>query len=388
MMDIKDLQSKFAQAYGDNYDTSAFFSPGRVNLIGEHTDYNGGYVFPCALSFGTYAVARKRSGNVMKFASSNFSKKVEASLDDLVFKPEDDWANYLKGVAYEIIQAGHELGGFEIFIEGNIPNGAGLSSSASIELLMAVALDSIFGLGIGRVELVKLCQKSENEFVGLNCGIMDQYACGMGKAGHAIFLDCKTITHEYVPLDLKGRKLVIANTNKRRGLTDSKYNERRAECEFALSQLNANLPGATCLGDISIEEFEANSGLITNPLAFKRARHIIYEDARVKKSVSLLKSGELLAFGELMRQAHESMRDDFEATGPELDALVEEAWKTPGVVGARMTGAGFGGCAVAIVDEDAIENFKKEVGEGYTKRIGLVPDFYVADVGDGTYKLF
>jgi galactokinase len=253
---------------------------------------------------------------------------------------------------------------------------------------MAVALDSIFGLGIDRVEMVKLCQKAENEFVGLNCGIMDQYACGMGKEGHAIFLDCKTIQHEYVPLDLKGRKLVIANTNKRRGLTDSKYNERRAECEFALSQLKANLPDAACLGDISIEEFEANSGLITNPLALKRARHIIYEDARVKKSVELLKSGELLAFGELMKQAHESMRDDFEATGPELDALVEEAWKTPGVVGARMTGAGFGGCAVAIVDEDAIESFKKEVGEGYTKRIGLVPDFYIADVGDGTHKLF
>jgi galactokinase len=388
IVDIMDLESRFAQAYGDNYDTSAFFSPGRVNLIGEHTDYNGGYVFPCALSFGTYAVARKRNGRVMKFASANYSTKVESPLDDLACRPEDKWANYLKGVAYEFIQAGYDLGGFEIFIEGDIPNGAGLSSSASIELLMAVALDSFFGLGMDRVEMVKLCQKAENEFVGLNCGIMDQYASGMGKEGHAIFLDCKTLRHEYVPLDLRGRKLVIINTNKRRSLMDSKYNERRAECELALRQLNANLPGAKCLGDVSIEEFEANKRLITDPLALKRARHIIYEDARVKKSVELLKSGDLPAFGELMRQAHESMRDDFEATGPELDALVEEAWKAPGVVGARMTGAGFGGCAVSIVDEDAIESFKEEAGKGYTERTGLVPDFYVADVGDGARKLF
>jgi galactokinase len=385
-MDIDGLRSKFAEVYGDNYDTRAFFSPGRVNLIGEHTDYNGGYVFPCAVSFGTYAIARRRNDGIMGFASGNFAERVRSSLENLACKPEDGWANYLKGVVYEFVKAGEKIGGFEIFIEGDIPNGAGLSSSASIELLMGVALDSLYSLGMDRVEMVKLCQKAENEFVGLNCGIMDQFASGMGKASNAIFLNCATIGYEYVPLELAEHKLVIANTNKKRGLTESKYNVRRAECELALEQLQKALP-VSSLGEVSPQEFEKHRHLITDPLALKRATHIVHEDARVIEAVKLLKSGDLSGFGELMHEAHISMRDDFEATGPELDALAEEAWKVPGVKGSRMTGGGFGGCTVSIVEEGAIERFKAEVGKNYTKRTGLIPDFYIADVGDGAKAL-
>jgi len=380
-MEWTELKEKFESMYGAG-ETQCFQSPGRVNLIGEHTDYNGGYVFPCALSFGTNAVVRKRDDHRMRFASTNFPLTVDTSLDTLAYKEEQDWANYLLGVVDQFVKRGHALGGFDLLLSGNIPNGAGLSSSASIELLMCVALNDLFGCGMEMLEMVKLSQKAENEFVGVNCGILDQFAVGMGQKDKAMFLKCDTIEFEYVPVVLGDYKLVIANTNKRRGLTDSKYNERRAECEKAVSEIQKEA-AIQCLGDLSIADFERYKHLISDPVVQKRAQHVVYEDARVLEAVQKLKAGDLIRFGQLMNESHVSLRDLYEVTGAELDALVEEAWKAEGVLGSRMTGGGFGGCTVSIVYKDAIEAFIREVGRNYQQRTGLQADFYIADVGQG-----
>lgn len=373
--------------YGKNdAEIRLFYSPGRVNLIGEHTDYNGGYVFPCALDFGTYAAIRKRNDKKVFMASLNFDLKVEVDLDALNFDKSHDWANYPKGVLKVLQDEGYDFSGFEIVFEGNIPNGAGLSSSASIELVTAVAVNEVFNLNIDRIKLVKLCQKAENTFVGVNCGIMDQFAVGMGKKDHAILLKSDTLEYSYVPLKLEGYKILITNTNKRRGLLDSKYNERRSECEKALSYLQKALPVKN-LSEITIEQFEEYKDLIPDEVLRKRAKHVITENKRVLDAVKALNDKDLIKFGELMIESHNSLRDDYEVTGKELDTLVEEALKLKGVIGSRMTGAGFGGCTVSIVKEDVVEEFIKVVTHNYTQKIGYRPTVYITGIGEGAGEI-
>ncbi|QIZ06293.1 galactokinase [Priestia megaterium] len=367
----------------------AFFAPGRINLIGEHTDYNGGHVFPCAISYGTYAVARKREDQVIRLYSTNFPEKgiIEFNLNELVYEKEHNWANYPKGMIRYMIEAGYEIPtGFDCAIEGNIPNGAGLSSSASIELLTGVLVNGLFELEIPRLDLIKLGKKVENEFIGVNSGIMDQFAIGMGKKDAGILLDCQTLSYEYAPIHLDDYKILIMNTNKRRELADSKYNERRGECEEALAQLQQKLP-IEALGQLSEAEFDENQYLITNETVRKRAKHAVYENVRTIKALEELKAGNLEAFGQLINQSHVSLRDDYEVTGVELDSLVEAAWKQPGVLGARMTGAGFGGCAIAIVENDEVENFIANVGAAYLEKIGYKAEFYAASIGDGAKEI-
>lgn len=387
---IKGLIEDFKALYKYEGEVKVFFSPGRVNLIGEHTDYNGGFVFPCALDFGTYAVAVKRNDNIFRMYSKNFENLeiIEFSLDRLINEPQDDWANYPKGVIKTFLEAGFNINsGFDVLFYGNIPNGAGLSSSASIELATSVILKDLFNLDVDMVSMVKLSQKAENKFIGVNCGIMDQFAIGMGKKDNAILLDCNTLNYQYAPVVLNGASIVIANTNKKRGLADSKYNERRGSCEAAVKVLNENGIDIKYLGELSVERFNEIKHLITDEEQLKRATHAVTENERTKVAVEKLNAGDIEAFGQLMNQSHISLRDDYEVTGFELDSLVEAAWEAEGVIGARMTGAGFGGCTVSIVKDEFIESFKKSVGEKYTAKTGLVADFYVAKIGDGSRKL-
>lgn len=360
----------------------AYFSPGRVNLIGEHVDYNGGPVFPCALTLGTYAAARKRSDRVLRLASANFPLVKEISLDGLKYDPADDWTNYPKGVLSVLQKMGKDFGGMDLFFHGDLPNGAGLSSSASIELATAVVVDDLYQLAIDRVTLVKASQEAENKFVGVNCGIMDQFAIGMGKVEHAVFLQCDTLAFEHVPLKLGDVAVVIANTNKRRELADSKYNERRGECEKA-----AGLLGVKLLSELSPADFEKKKGVLKEGKLLERARHVVAEIERTQKAVSVLRAGDLKAFGRLMNDSHQSLQFDYEVTGKNLDSLALAGQAVPGVLGSRMTGAGFGGCTVSLVEKSAVARFEKEVGERYTKETGLKADFYVAGIGDGTHRM-
>ncbi|SHS89206.1 Galactokinase (GalK) [Mycobacteroides abscessus subsp. abscessus] len=388
-MEKHELFNKFVEIFKVEDQVRLFFSPGRINLIGEHTDYNGGNVFPAAITFGTYGVVREREDRLVRLYSENFPDKgiIEFSLDALEYDTAHNWANYPKGMIRYVQESfGTLRNGFELLIYGNIPNGAGLSSSASIEMLMGVILDEVYNLKIDRVELVKLGQKVENKFIGVNSGIMDQFAIGMGKENCGILLDCQTLTYEYAPLNLENHKIIIMNTNKRRELADSKYNERRAQCEEALHRLQAKLD-IEALGSLTEEQFEANRELIGDELLEKRAKHAVYENARTIKALTALKEGNLAYFGELMNASHTSLKDDYEVTGIELDTLVSAAWNQKGTVGARMTGAGFGGCAIALVDKNCVDLFIKEVGESYKERIGYEATFYVASIGDGTKEL-
>lgn len=381
---------RFQELFGAEGDIRSYFSPGRVNLIGEHTDYNGGHVFPCALTIGTYGAARKREDRKIRFYSENFSKMgvFETSLDDLVYHEEANWTNYPKGVVWAFKEKGYETQtGFDLVMYGNIPNGSGLSSSASVELLMGVILVDLYGFeGLSMIDLALLGQYAENRFNGMNCGIMDQFAIAMGKENQAIFLDTGDLSYEYAPIEMKGAKIVIAASNKKRKLTDSKYNERRAECEEALADIQKQMK-IKALGELTEEQFEQVQDAIQNPVCRKRAKHAVYENQRTIKAVAALKAGDLETFGKLMNASHVSLRDDYEVTGKELDTLVEAAWKQEGVIGSRMTGAGFGGCTVSIVKEDAIEAFIKNVGEIYEKEIGYAADFYVVEIGDGSRRI-
>ncbi len=388
---LTNLDEKFLALYGTESDGGKelyhFHAPGRVNLIGEHTDYNGGFVFPCALDFGTYATVRRRSDQNINFASLNLDQRALVSLDTFRYDKSLDWINYPLGVVQEFKSLGHTLGGLDILIYGNIPNGAGLSSSASVELLTSVILNELFNCGLQQMELVKLSQHAENHFIGVNCGIMDQFAVGMGRVDHAMFLDCETLAYEHVPLKLDGYKLVIGNTNKIRGLADSKYNERRSECEQAFDLLKPAMEAEgyapSCLGKIKPLEFEKFKAVIQDKIVLNRAAHVIYEDFRVYTAISKLKSGDLKAFGALMNESHDSLRDLYEVTGIELDSMVSEARKIEGVLGSRMTGAGFGGCTVSIVAESAVPTFIQTIGENYKAKTGLTPEFYVANSGNG-----
>ena len=379
----------FAEVFGDVEGVKLYFAPGRVNLIGEHTDYNGGHVFPCALTIGTYGVVRKRNDNKLRFYSANFDKLgvVESSLEDLKPCKEAGWTNYPKGVMWAFGEKGMKIPcGMDFMLSGNIPNGSGLSSSASVEVLTGFVLRDLFGFEVSNQELALIGQFSENRFNGVNCGIMDQFAIAMGKAEHAIFLDTADLSYEYAPVKLAGAKIVIACSNKKRGLGDSKYNERRSECEEALRELQKVIDIKT-LGDLDEEAFEANCSVIADEVRVRRARHAVYENRRTVKAVEALKGNDITLFGKLMNQSHVSLRDDYEVTGIELDTLVEEAWKVEGVIGSRMTGAGFGGCTVSIVKDEAIDNFIKQVGKAYKEKIGYEADFYVVEIGDGPVVL-
>ncbi|MGR3765896.1 galactokinase [Rossellomorea sp. NS-SX7] len=387
-MDFQRLSESFQQIFGGAA-SRAFFAPGRINLIGEHTDYNGGHVFPSAITFGTYAFARKREDRLVRMYSLNFEEKgiIEFDIDGLDYDKSHDWANYPKGMIRFLQEAGHRIDrGMDVLYFGNIPNGAGLSSSASIELVTGVLLEGLFNLDTDRLELVETGKKVENDYIGVNSGIMDQFAIGMGKKGAGILLDTHTLHYQYAPLDLEHHKIIIMNTNKRRELAGSKYNERRSECESALKRLQT-VVDISSLGDLTEEEFEQHKQVIATETEQKRAKHAVYENRRTLKALTCLKNGQLSEFGKLMNDSHTSLRDDYEVTGKELDALVEAAWNQPGVVGARMTGAGFGGCAIAIVENEDVDRFIAEVGKQYKEEIGYEATFYTADIGDGAKEL-
>ncbi len=386
MSSIKEtVLQKFAEVYGSAEGAKVYFAPGRVNLIGEHTDYNGGHVFPCALNIGTYGVARKREDNKLRFFSMNFEQRgvIESSLKSFVPGGDKNWTAYPKGVMWAFEQRGMKMPvGIDLLLFGNIPNGSGLSSSASVEVLTGSILRDLFGFEVTNQDLALIGQYSENKYNLVNCGIMDQFAIAMGKKDCAIFLDTATLQYEYAPVVLDGAKIVISSSNKKRGLGDSKYNDRRSECETALAELQKVIDVKN-LGELDEATFEKYKDAIKDDVRRKRAKHAVYENQRTLKAVAALKAGDLAQFGQLMNASHVSLRDDYEVTGIELDTLAEEAWKVPGVIGSRMTGAGFGGCSVSIVKDEAVDDFIARVGEAYEKKIGYPATFYVVQVGDG-----
>ena len=387
-MKIKELKQEFSNIYHQE-PTGCYFSPGRINLIGEHTDYNGGHVFPCAISLGIYGAASPRDDARFCFYSANFADMgvVETDMHQLQFAKEDSWANYAKGMLHFMLENGAKIEhGLNIYINGNIPDGAGLSSSAALEMLIGILLQDQFKLTFTKLEIVKMGVKTENEFIGVNSGIMDQYAVAMSKKDHAILLDTEKVESELVPLDLKDNVIVIMNTNKKRTLADSKYNERRAECEKGLHFLQEKL-SIQSLGELDNLTFDEHSYLLPTENLLKRCRHAVWENERTLNAEKALQKGDLNEFGNLMNASHVSLEYDYEVTGKELDTLVHTAWKQPGVLGARMTGAGFGGCAIALVAKNKVAAFKKNVADSYQEQIGYLPSFYIAETADGTKVL-
>ena len=386
-MDSNNLAEKFFEKYGNRINRPVlFFSPGRVNLIGEHTDYNGGFVFPCALNYGTYLLIRSIDENLLRFSTVNFNDDTEIILNGLFVNSGKKWINYPLGVINEFLKRGKKITGLELLYYGDVPNGAGLSSSASIEMVTAVALNDFFKAGFSTLELVKMSQKAENEFVGMNCGIMDQFAVGFGKKDNAIFLNCDTLDYENVPLILGENSLIITNTNKRRGLTDSKYNERRSECDRAVELLQEYKPIKN-LSELTAGEIHLLEKYIADSVIRRRARHVISENARVIEAVKALKESNISRFGELMNQSHDSLKNDYEVTGLELDTLVYEGRKLPGVIGTRMTGAGFGGCTVSIVRKSESAKFMHELSTVYHASTGLIPEFYQPEISNGAGRI-
>lgn len=384
-----DLPNKFRSIFDTTETPRTFFAPGRINLIGEHTDYNGGHVFPAAISFGTYALAQKRNDQKLRFYSLNFPSigTVEFDLADLDYNEAHDWANFPKGMIHYMKESGLKITtGMDILFYGDIPTGAGLSSSASIEMVTGVLLEGLFDLKIDRVKMIQLGQKVENDYIGVNSGIMDQFAIGKGKKGHAILLNCQTLAYNYAPIELADHVIIIINTNKQRTLAGSKYNERRVQCEQALTNLQTDLQ-IKGLGDLTKEQFEQHKHLITDETNQKRAKHAVYENLRTVEALQQLQQGNLEAFGQLMNESHKSLQLDYEVTGIELDTIIQAAWDQPGVVGARMTGAGFGGCAIAIVEIDKVDSFKNNVNKIYRGKIGYEASFYTAAIGDGAREL-
>lgn len=383
------LVEKFQELFGAEGDIRTYFAPGRVNLIGEHTDYNGGHVFPCALTLGTYGIARKREDNKLRFYSVNFERLgvIESSLEDLKPYKAAEWTNYPKGVMWAFEERGYKLpNGLDILLYGNIPNGSGLSSSASLEVLTGVILKDMFGFDVSMTDIALIGQFSENNFNGCNCGIMDQFASAMGKKDNAIFLDTNTLQYEYAPVVLEDAKIVIINSKVKHSLVDSAYNDRRNECETALKELQEVVAVQT-LGDLTEEAFEKHKDAIKSVIRQKRARHAVYENQRTIRAVEALKENRIEEFGKLMNESHRSLRDDYEVSCKEIDILVDLAWETEGVIGSRITGGGFGGCTVSIVKNDAVDGFIKNIGEQYLAKVGHEAEFYVVDIGDGARVL-
>lgn len=386
---VQELKDKFKELFGGDGDIHAYFAPGRVNLIGEHTDYNGGHVFPCALTIGTYGIIRPRADRKLRFYSVNFSGLgiLETSLDELVPEEAADWTNYPKGVMWTFEKRGYHLPtGADILIYGDIPAGSGLSSSASLEVLTGLMLRDTFGFDISMVDLALIGQYSENNFNGMNCGIMDQFASAMGKKDCAIFLDTATLEYEYAPIKLPDAKIVITNSKVKHSLVSSAYNDRRRECETALKELQAVVDIKT-LGDLTEEQFEAHKDAIQDPVCRKRAKHAVYENQRTIRAVDALKANDIETFGRLMNETHISLRDDFEVSCAETDLLAELAWQVPGVLGSRITGGGFGGCTVSIVKNESVDLFIQSLDRPYEEKTGHKAEFYVVDVGDGAHAL-
>lgn len=387
IMDSEVLKSGFLEKYGPG-PVQGFFAPGRVNLIGEHTDYNGGFVFPCALSFGNYCLIRRTDRPSVRFFSMNMKFEAEVSVEDLDKPVGKEWVNYPIGVFAQFLKKGIKFErGADLLFYGDVPAGAGLSSSAALEVVTAVAVNTVFGAGLPEIELVKMAQKAEHEFAGVMCGIMDQFASAMGRKDHAVYLNCDTLEYELVPLKLDGVKLVIGNTNSPHKLDSGKYNERVRECRAAVAALQP-YKVISQLADISVEEFGRLSDHIQDSTVMRRARHVVSEIERTREAVALLKSGNIEAFGKLMNESHASLRDDYEVTGPELDAMVDAAQQTEGVLGSRMTGGGFGGCTVSLVKDWAVNNFTGRVGADYKAKTGLIPEFYIAETSDGGRRIF
>ena len=380
---------KFEELYGGAGEARVYFAPGRVNMIGEHTDYNGGHVFPCALTIGTYAAVKKRTDRKLRFYSMNFENMgvTESSLDDLTPSDAAGWTNYPKGVMWAFAERGMKMDcGLDIVLNGNIPNGSGLSSSASLEVLTGFYLRDLFGFDVTNVDLALIGQFSENNFNGMNCGIMDQFASAMGKKDNAIFLDTADLSYQYAPLVLDGAKIIVTNSKVKHSLVNSGYNTRRKESEQALADLQ-KVVDIKSLGDLTEEAFEENRSAIKDAVCAKRAKHAVYENQRTIRAVEALKANNLREFGELMNASHVSLRDDYEVSCDEIDVLVEEAWKVDGVIGSRITGGGFGGCTVSIVKDEAVDTFKEKVGAAYRERVGKEADFYVVEIGDGPARL-
>ena len=387
---LEKLMQKFKELYGEDGELRTYFAPGRVNLIGEHTDYNGGHVFPCALTLGTYAAVRTRKDRTLRFYSMNFDSfgVVETSLDDLVPSKAASWTNYPKGVMWAFEKRGMKLShGLDIAIYGDIPNGSGLSSSASLEVLTGVILKDIFGFDqVTMIDIALIGQDAENNYNGCNCGIMDQFASAMGKKDHAIFLDTNTLHYEYAPVNLPDAKIVITNSKVKHSLVDSAYNDRRNECETALKELQA-VADIKTLGDLTVEQFEAHKDAVKDSVRQKRAGHAVYENQRAIRAVEALKANDVVLFGKLMNDSHLSLRDDYEVSCEEIDILVDLAWKTEGVIGSRITGGGFGGCTVSIVKNEAVDTYVKEIGKAYLDKVGHEAEFYVVDIGEGARRL-
>ena len=380
---------RFKKIFGDNEGVSVFFAPGRVNLIGEHTDYNAGHVFPCALTIGTYAAARTREDNKLRFYSMNFEEcgVIESSLEELTPSKEAGWTNYPKGVMWAFKERGMVMPcGLDMVIYGNIPNGSGLSSSASLEVLTGYMLKDLYGFDVTNVELAQIGQYSENNFNGMNCGIMDQFASAMGKKDNAIFLDTSDLSFEYAPIKLDGMKIVVTNSKVKHSLVDSAYNDRRSSCEKALAELQ-EVVSINGLGELSIEEFEAHKDAVKDDDRRLKAKHAVYENQRTISAVKALREGDIEEFGRLMNQSHISLRDDYDVSCEEIDVLVDAAWSVPGVIGSRITGGGFGGCTVSIVKDEAIDAFKDTLTKAYKDKCNLVPEFYVVSIGDGPSKM-
>lgn len=388
-VNVSELKKEFARLFGGEGSIKAYFAPGRVNLIGEHTDYNGGHVFPCALTIGTYGIIRPREDRKLRLYSMNFDRMgiVETSLNDLTPSEEAGWTNYPKGIMWTFEKRGYHLEkGADILFFGDIPAGSGLSSSASLEVLTGLMLRDTFGFDISMVDLALIGQYSENNFNGMNCGIMDQFASAMGKKDCAIFLDTNTLNYEYAPVNLPDAKIVITNSSVKHSLVSSAYNDRRNECEAALKALQAVVDIQT-LGDLSEEQFEQYKDAIKDPICQKRAKHAVYENRRTIHAVEALKANDIETFGKLINASHISLRDDYETSCEETDILAALAWDMPGVLGSRITGGGFGGCTVSIVKNDSVDLFIRTLDETYTKKTGIKAEFYVVDIGDGAHAL-
>ena len=386
------LPRTFYEKFGGSEEIRTYFAPGRVNLIGEHTDYNGGHVFPCALTLGIYGAARKRTDRILRLYSLNFEEEgvIEAELDALSPGGGHGWAAYPEGVAWAMAERGIRLPcGFDLMVYGDLPGGAGLSSSAALEVLTGTVIRDLFGTDdLSMADIARIGQQAENQYVGMNCGIMDQFASAMGKAGHAIFLDTNTLAYSHVPMDLRDAVILITNSRVKHSLVSSAYNDRRRECNEALTDLRKVIPCSDlCLCDLTVDQFAEVQHRIADPVCRRRAKHVISENARTLQAAEALYARDLPAFGRLMNESHISLRDDFEVSCPEIDLLTELAWSVPGVLGSRITGGGFGGCTVSIVKSEAIPHFMETVGTEYERAVGIRPEFYPVQCGDGAGRI-
>ena len=387
-MNKEELLTEYEKTFNEN-GQDVFFSPGRINVIGEHTDYNGGHVFPAAISLGVYGVYGSRDDTKVRLYSGDVDGDVvEFDINDTTVEEGDRfWANYFKGMITYLREKYDNIDhGFNLYIKANLPSGSGLSSSAAIEMLMGIILKDEFNLDVDRIALAKMGQRTENEFVGLNSGIMDQFACIMGKKDSAIFLDCNTLKYEYKPLALGDYEIIIMATNKPHTLADSAYNDRVRECHDALEKLQQKLD-VKSLGELDNDALDEYSYLINDETELKRARHAVSENQRTLRATKAMQYGDLEKLGRLIDASHVSLHYDYEVTGDELDTLAEASWKQPGVLGARMIGGGFGGSAIAIVKKSEAENFKKNVGDIYRDKIGYDASFYDAEIVDGTKRI-